>query len=94
MKKKFFLHIFTASFLLTICNVQILEAKSINKHKKTIHKSKKVLKKHKHKKQYHKTKLLSKYKKKKEPYSLRSKKKDPELLGPASTLKHNPLARL
>ncbi len=35
----------------------------------------------------------SRYKLKPEPYSLASKQKDPELLGPQSTLKNNPLAK-
>ena len=40
-------------------------------------------------------KILKKYKLKVvETFSLKSKKQDPELLGPQSTLKHNPLVRL
>ncbi len=72
---------------------QVIEEKKVitKKVKKKVKKSKKVSKKSYKTKKIHKKKHIHKIEP--EPYSIKKNEADPELLGPQTTLKSNPLSK-
>ncbi len=73
---------------------QIAREKEISKIKSQVQTKKKFQKKDKATKFYKKIhKKIAKKRLKEEPFSIKSKEKDPELLGPQTTWKNNPLTK-